>query len=226
MERLIGEQQHGTIVFAEMDGNKIKSLYSKNIEHADRTYDGNTYLTDSCWGGEYEVGGKIYQKGMELAEDFVPHFETESTREIIENNDYYEANGSWCDVCGTFHDTDQYYDLSFIVNEYGLVCKSCATVEDLLVELDDVQDFFSAKDVTGMDFASDDFVEVETLFCDSSGFGSEREPALTERQARQRVQEILDANAKNKLYVGLTGIGQFQVYVTIWKEKKQKRKTA
>ena len=226
MERLIGEQQYGTIVFAKMDGNKIKSLYSKNIEHADRTYDGNVYLTDSCWGGEYEVGGKIYEKGMELAEDFVPHFETESTREIIENNDYYEANGSWCDVCGTFHDTDQYYDLSFIVNEYGLVCKSCATVEDLLVELDDVQDFFSAKDVTGMDFASDDFVEVETLFCDSSGFGSEGEPALTERQARQRVQEILDANAKNKLYVGLTGIGQFQVYVTIWKEKKQKRKTA
>jgi hypothetical protein len=59
------------------------------------------------------------------------------------------------------------------------------------------------------------------LFCDSSGLGSESEAAMTKNTTIKRVQTILDQN-ECELYAGLTGIGQFQVYVTIWKRKTKK----
>lgn len=65
---------------------------------------------------------------------------------------------------------------------------------------------------------------VETLFCDSSGFGSPYEPALTKEQVETRVAELLEEHSC--LHSALTGIGQFQVYLSLYKrtETKAKRK--
>ena len=223
MEKVIGQARYDGIVFAEVEDNKIKNIYSKYLEHKNRTYDGNNYLTESGWGGEYEVNGVTYKRGTELAEDFEPFFDDEETKEIILNEDYYTANGHTCSACGTFHDTEQYYNISFVIlNDCELYCKSCVEAEDMLHEVDDVSDFFQAKDMTRFPTKIKGYTMVETLFCDSSGFGNEREPALTERQAKARVQELLDKHGT--LFAGLTGIGQFQVYVTLWKKRKARAK--
>lgn len=217
MKKLIGTLD-GQAIFADMDGNKIKSLSSYYIEHKDNTYDGNTYLTENSWGGEWTLNDITFQKGTELAEDFEPIFEDESIKDIIENEDYYHAHGTYCDKCGTFHDTEQYYNVSFIETEDStFLCKTCVDAEDMLTEVVSPSDLFKAKDITGMDFAGDEFEEVETLFCDSSGFGSDHEPALTEKQAKNKVQELMDEHGT--LFAGITGIGQFQVYVTLYKLK-------
>jgi hypothetical protein len=223
MEKVIGETSYSGILFADMDGNKIKDVHTKYIEHKDRTYDGNNYLTFSSSGGSYVVDGVTYERGMELAEDFEPFFEDEETKNIILNEDYYNGEGHHCSDCGTFHNTDQYYNLSYVIlNDCELFCKSCVEAEDMLHEVDSVEDFFRAKDMTNFPEKIKGYTVVETLFCDSSGWGNEREAALTERQAKARVQELLDKHGT--LFAGLTGIGQFQVYVTLWKKRKARAK--
>lgn len=54
------------------------------------------------------------------------------------------------------------------------------------------------------------FKLVDSLFCDSSGFGTESEPALTYRQ-------LIDKLEAGKYY-SLGDCGQFQVYVNVWEK--------
>lgn len=215
--KVIGQSSYGEIVRAEMDGNIIKSLSSGHIEYPENTYDGNTYFSSGSWGGDYKVNNITYKRGMELAEDFKPFFEDDKVKQIILDEDYYNAEGSWCGECGTFHDTEQYYDISYIITEdCELICKSCASAEDLLTPVESGVEVFQSKDITGMKFATEDFEEVETLFCDSSGFGNESERAMTQEQATARTEDLI--NKHGTLFAGLTGIGQFQVYVTLYKK--------
>ena len=66
------------------------------------------------------------------------------------------------------------------------------------------------------------FKEVENLFCDSSGFGSPGETALTADQLEKRVGELM-AEYKT-IYGAITEVGQFQVYITIYiKENEQEQ---
>lgn len=62
-----------------------------------------------------------------------------------------------------------------------------------------------------------DFTKIETLFCDSTGQGQESERALTELQMLKRTRQLMDRH-KN-IYAALTGIGQFQVYLTFYKKE-------
>ena len=59
---------------------------------------------------------------------------------------------------------------------------------------------------------------VETLFVDSSGFGSEREPAMTVRAFKNKMSDLIREHGH--VYAGLEGIGQFQVYVAVWSSEK------
>ena len=55
----------------------------------------------------------------------------------------------------------------------------------------------------------------EPLFCDSSGFGDEREPALSIR----RLKIILKDNLQFSYGYGIVEAGQFQCYVQAFKRK-------
>lgn len=70
------------------------------------------------------------------------------------------------------------------------------------------------------------YSEIETLFVDSSGFGSENEPALTVSQFEKRLAELL--NEHKSLHAFITNAGQFQVYITLYKKtgKSQVEKIA
>lgn len=217
MDKVLGQEEYGAIIVAEMDGNTIKSISSGYIEHSDNTYDGNTYFSKSSWGGDYtDFQGRVFKRGEELEEDFTPAFQDEGAEQIMLEEDFYHAEGHHCEECGTFHDTEQYYDVSFVITEHGgFYCKTCVPAEELLVEVTEGEDIFRSKDMTRLE-TPEGFEEVETLFCDSSGFGRPSEPALTKEQAIRRTEELIEEHGT--LYSGLTGIGQFQVYVTVYRE--------
>lgn len=63
---------------------------------------------------------------------------------------------------------------------------------------------------------------IDTYFVDSSGFGSPGEPAMTFPAFEKTVNCLLSIAGKHnhKLYSALTGVGQFQVYVTILTDGK------
>jgi hypothetical protein len=54
-----------------------------------------------------------------------------------------------------------------------------------------------------------------TLFCDSSGFGSESEPALTVKQLIGKLREY--KRSGDSYGFAITQVGQFQVYVGVFK---------
>jgi len=63
---------------------------------------------------------------------------------------------------------------------------------------------------------------IETYFVDSSGLGSPSEPALTFNAFKLIITRLLTvANIHNeRLFCALTGVGQFQVYVSIFTDGK------
>jgi len=61
---------------------------------------------------------------------------------------------------------------------------------------------------------------VETYFVDSSGFGSENEPALTQRAFFERVRgHVRDGNP---YFYAVTEAGQFQCYVGVFERRPER----
>ena len=66
---------------------------------------------------------------------------------------------------------------------------------------------------------------VEELFCDSSGFGSDSEPALSLRQVKEKLIE--HAKSEAQYGYGVRSTGQFQLYLGVFRRiatSKQVRK--
>jgi hypothetical protein len=55
---------------------------------------------------------------------------------------------------------------------------------------------------------------IDTLFVDSSGFGSENEPALTIEAFKAKLRDYLEQHGS--VYVAIESAGQFQVWVALW----------
>ena len=60
------------------------------------------------------------------------------------------------------------------------------------------------------------FVRLDTLFVDTSGFGAEDEPALTLHQLGLRLRELSEEHGP--LYLGILESGPFQAHLGVWKE--------
>jgi hypothetical protein len=95
----------------------------------------------------------------------------------------------------------------------------CRTADATLVKLDDASDVFKSKNLDGIDL--DAFEEIDCLFCDSSGMGQDCERALTEKQCESAIQDLIAEHGE--LYSGITGIGQFQVYISVYRRKSVKK---
>ena len=215
-------ENENTVTFASIDDNNtILRLSTYDLIGKEESYDENTYLRNSGFGFS-DVHGQEFKNGQKLPKNFKPKVGKHMLKTIEEA---YHDDGSYCSKCSLFHVTEQYHDVSFSITDDGeLYCKGCIEVEDLLRPLESADDLFKSKDMTGIKIPKE-FQEVETLFCDSSGFGSDSERALTKQGASAAIKRILNENKKSELFCGLTGIGQFQVYVTIY-AKKAKRKAA
>lgn len=60
------------------------------------------------------------------------------------------------------------------------------------------------------------YERVDSLFADSSGFGSPGEPALTISQLLKKLRVLLRDNGPLRL--AIESCGEFQVYIGVWKE--------
>lgn len=95
-----------------------------------------------------------------------------------------------------------------------------------LKELQEVEDAVKSPDYSGVDVELLQEVAgltlVDMFFVDSSGFGKEGEDALTLKQFYRQLTTVL-INAQNsgeQLVSALTGIGQFQVDVSIFRRNQ------
>jgi hypothetical protein len=57
---------------------------------------------------------------------------------------------------------------------------------------------------------------IDELFCDSSGFGDENEPALTSEELIRDIKEYIRWYAGRSVGFALTRCGEFQVYVGVY----------
>jgi len=165
---------------------------------------GDMVLSIHAWTHNVEIGGVKYSTGMlgMVAVDLP---------EEIQNA--YECDTISCEECGANHNSDD--STWAIVGECTAVCLGCRSVDQVLIPLDSPESLFKSKNLDDLDLSG--FEKIETLFCDSSGFGGDSERALTKKQAELEVNRIIEENQGIELFCGLTGIGQFQVYVTVFK---------
>ena len=207
MKVLLGKNEYDEIVEAELKEDRTIRGFNcyTLIEINNDTYREFTAWTHKSMGRE---SGEKLPENVEVV--------NMTDDDITEFNDAYEGSIAYCDDCCKAHDMDDYYNPDFKVLDCFIKCNECCNAEDLLVEVNDAEDLFNSKDIREVDFDGEDFQEVETLFCDSSGFGGPNEPALTKAQVEVKVSELLKEHGQ--LYGGLTGIGQFQVYVTLYKK--------
>ena len=61
---------------------------------------------------------------------------------------------------------------------------------------------------------------IENLFVDNSGFGADNEPAHTQSQFEERLDEIISDNGT--VYAFITDSGQFQVYIGLFTKTGKK----
>jgi hypothetical protein len=82
-------------------------------------------------------------------------------------------------------------------------------------ELDGMPPFPFPNVGDGADDLDERLERVDSLFCDSSGFGSPGEPALTVPQLLERLHDLFEEHGP--LYVAIESVGQFQIYLGVWK---------
>ena len=89
------------------------------------------------------------------------------------------------------------------------------------ISLANIEDVFKAKKCGVDTMELRGYELIENLFVDNSGFGSPDEPALTGSQFIKRLTEIL--KIEGQVTATITGEGQFQVYVGIFKKTGAKK---
>jgi hypothetical protein len=203
------------LVFQSLDANGL--IRGFDTYYPVELIDGSTVLSQSSWTHSVKLeSGVELKSGMPAAPVIsVP----------ADYADCYTCDTVSCEECGADHNADDCTGHSSdptwtIVGECTVVCMGCRTADATLVKLDDASDVFKSKNLDGIDL--DAFEEIDCLFCDSSGMGQDWERALTKKQCVAAVQGLI--SEYGELYSGITGIGQFQVYISVYRRKSKKRR--
>lgn len=218
----LGQCRYGEHIVAQLnDDNTVKRFVGYDLIYPDQSYDNNYYKYECSCSSTAEFEGHKLRADLPLPLD-LPLVSEEDAKRF---EDAIDAYGSNCSECGLFHDTEQYGKTSFFITSDGdFCCKGCVGFEEMLTELTDTNKIFKAKDMTGVSIPKE-WIEVEKLFCDVSGMGSVGEAAYTKEKITALVEGML-FKSKDALYCGITGIGQFQVYVSIYRKKAIRAKKA
>lgn len=222
----LGQNEQGEHVFAEVSDGVIRGFdYAYPYEDV---YSEQTELASCAWMHSASVGGVEYKTGMPAPKGAPLDALPEHLRQDAERGYNPALDTISCERCGAqaYSDASYYPDfpIRFIHNEdgdfTGCVCTECLQASDVLKRIEDAEDLFKAGNLDGIE-VPEEYVEVDTLFCDGSSFGAEYERALTKSQALARTEELIEEHGQ--LFAGLTGIGQFQVYVTLYKLKGEEK---
>lgn len=197
----------GLHVLASVDDeNKILNFVGYEVIDGKNMFDGIPIKYNAFVGGDkFTTQHGTFSRGDILSK----------TYDSADFDDISEGTCYSCSDCSIGHDTTDDYNSDFILDKHGaLWCKSCIPLDSVLTEVTSPDDILKAGNATGIKKFKG-YREVTTLFVDSSGFGQVGERALTLNQAKAQVQDMLKRR-KKPLYAALTGIGQFQVYVTLF----------
>jgi hypothetical protein len=89
------------------------------------------------------------------------------------------------------------------------------------ITINNIDDIKKTKAISQETMELKGYKMIDELFCDSSGFGQDDEPALSVSQTFKKLEEILKTYPI--IYTAITGQGQFQIYLGIFiKENKSK----
>lgn len=215
-KRYIGTESNGEMVFQKIGENGL--IRGFDLAYPAELVSGDMVLSVSEWCHKVIIDGLTLETGMAAA-SVIP-----MPKDLA---DAYMTDTVSCEECSAIHASDDSVGNSSdptwtVVDECTTVCLGCRTPEQCLTRLDSVEDFFKSKLVEGVSLKG--FVEVETLFCDSSGFGSSNEPAMTKAQAKAKVTGLMTKHGE--LFSGVTNAGQFQVYVTLYRRRKSSKRKA
>lgn len=198
-----------------------KQITIKSITVNAKTDDGMYIDTNHNYYYDIELGcGNIILEPTDPYGDLT-HLElTTGDIQKLKKVNYITDNLIFCDDCGQAWDSEDlhYGNSDVMIVDCAAYCKECLTAEEVLIELNEVKDVFESRNV--QDIETDGFIKVAELFCDNSGMGASYERAKTKTQTEYHVQKVMEENKGVQLYVGLTGISQFQVYVGIFKKGK------
>ena len=202
------------LIFQKLDSEGL--IKGFDVFYPVKLVNGDTVLSQSAWRHTVtlDTGVKLKtgmpaQQVIDMPEDLVNCYTCETTS---------------CERCGAVHDSEDATGYSSdptwtIVGDCEAVCLGCRTADDTLIKLDVAADVFKSKNLDGIDLK--DFEEIDCLFCDSSGFGQDHERALTKNQCIAAVQDLISKHGE--VYSGITGVGQFQVYISVYRRKAVKK---
>lgn len=86
----------------------------------------------------------------------------------------------------------------------------------MIITINNLEDIFKCKKANHDILLLKGYELVEELFCDSSGFGLDNEPALTKEQLIKKVTRLLQEHTS--LHAFITSMGYFQVYLGLYKK--------
>jgi len=215
MKNYIGRNKFGELVVQKLDINGLikgfDTYYPIEIVNGD-------FILEHCGSNQNEtivmdetldhdskvVSGMLAMPSIELP-DYL--------------KDAYTGYTVCCVACSESHNSDDSSgpDATWaIINDCEAICLGCRTADQVMTLVESPDDVFKSKNLADLDLKG--YKEIDELFCDSSGFGSVGERALTKDQCRAKMAQIILEHGE--VYTGITGIGQFQVYITVYKKVK------
>ena len=91
---------------------------------------------------------------------------------------------------------------------------------NMKITKNNIEDIFKSAQKSETVLKSQGYELIEDIMADSSGWGSEDEPAYTPTQLKSKILKILEDNPT--VYTFITGVGQFQVYISVYKKTGKK----
>lgn len=229
MKKFIGVNEYYDYVWAELEEDGTIMCFSGGRSYLD-AYTEKLEISDCFSDHDQNINGQRLKSGEKIPDDFKINW-GEVEEDLIEDikNDWIEPCGSiLCEDCGeveVYSDSLSYPDCPIKIRNHGSYCEAICLdcieenpEENATILVEKTSDIFKAPNSVDVDFG--ELEEIETLFCDSSGLGHEREPAMTQKAVEMKVAELLKEHGE--IRAALTGIGQFQVYVTIFKPSNKK----
>lgn len=211
----LGKAPSGEFIFAQIQDGVVKGFNGFDYIDAENTVYGHNTLSLSQWTHSVTING--HELRSEMSESEIREFE----KKIDLSDIGFVGEVSYCDDCGVAIDTNEVSE--YVFHECEIFCTKHIPDSYFLKFLEKPEDIFKAPNATmvdDLDKKMGHMLKLETVFCDSSGFGRDDERALSKNQTIQKVEELMHEHSE--VCALITDAGQFQVYVTLYTPRRSR----